>query len=39
MNYLNIFTEISFYPEPSILLQIMPIIQIMTFRITPEIDR
>ena len=35
MNYSIIFTEISFYPETSILLQIIRIIH-MTFRIIPE---
>ena len=38
MNYSIIFTEISFYPESSILLQIIQIIH-MTFRIIPEFDR
>ena len=33
-----IFTEICFYPETSILLQIIRIIH-MTFRIMPEFDR
>ena len=38
MNYSIIFTVISFYPETSILLQIIRIIH-MTFRIMPEFDR
>ena len=38
MNYSIIFTEICFYPETSILLQIIRIIH-MTFRIIPEFDR
>ena len=38
MNYSIIFTEICFYPETSILLQIVRIIY-MTFRIMPEFDR
>ena len=38
MNYSIIFTEISFYPETSILLQIIQIIH-MTFQIIPEFDR
>ena len=38
MNYSIIFTEISFYPETSILLQIIQIIY-MTYRIIPESDR
>ena len=38
MNYSIIFTEISFYPETSILLQIIRIIH-MIFRIMPEFDR
>ena len=38
INYSIIFTEISFYPETSILLQIIRIIHI-TFRIMPEFDR
>ena len=38
MNYSIIFTEICFYPETSILLQIIRIIQ-MTFWIMPELDR
>ena len=38
MNYSIIFTEICFYPEISILLQIIRIIH-MTFRIMPEFDR
>ena len=38
MNYSIIFTQISFYPETSILLQIIRIIH-MTFRIMPEFDR
>ena len=38
MNYLIIFTEISFSPETSILLQIIQIIH-MTFGIIPESDR
>ena len=38
MNYSIIFTEICFYPETSILLQIIRIIH-MTFRIMPEFDR
>ena len=38
MNYSIIFIEISFYPETSILLQIIRIIH-MTFQIMPEFDR
>ena len=38
MNYSIIFTEISFSPETSILLQIIQIIH-MTFWIMPEFDR
>ena len=38
MNYLIIFTEISFSPETSILLQIILIIH-MTIWIIPESDR
>ena len=38
MKYSIIFTEISFYPETSILLQIIRIIH-MTFWIMPEFDR
>ena len=38
MNYSIIFTEISFYPETSILLQIIPIIH-MIFQMKPEYDR
>ena len=38
MNYLIIFTEISFSPETSILLQIIQIIH-MTLGIIPESDR
>ena len=38
MNYSIIFTEISFYPETSILLQIIRIIH-MTIWIIPESDR
>ena len=38
MNYSIIFTEISFYPETSILLQIIRIIH-MKFQIIPEFDR
>ena len=38
MNYSIIFTEISFYSETSILLQIIRII-LMTFQIIPEFDR
>ena len=38
MNYSIILTEISFYPETSILLQIIRIIH-MTFWIIPEFDR
>ena len=38
MNYSIIFTEISFHPETSILLQIIQIIH-MTFPINPEFDR
>ena len=38
MNYSIIFTEISSYPETSILLQIIQIIH-MTFQIIPEFDR
>ena len=38
MNYSIIFTEISFYPETSILLQIIQIIH-MTFWIILEFDR
>ena len=38
MNYSIIFTEISFYPETSILLQIIRIIR-MTIWIIPESDR
>ena len=38
MNYSIIFTEISFSPETSILLQIIQIIH-MTFGIIPESDR
>ena len=38
MNYSIIFTEISFYPETSILLQIIRIIY-MTFQIIPGFDR
>ena len=38
MNYSIIFTEISFYPETSILLQIIQIIH-KTFWIMPEFDR
>ena len=38
MNYSIIFTEISFSPETSILLQIIQIIH-MTLRIIPESDR
>ena len=38
MNYLIIFTEISFSPETSILLQIIQIIH-MTVGIIPESDR
>ena len=38
MNYSIIFTEITFYPETSILLQIIQIIH-MTFQIISEFDR
>ena len=38
MNYSIIFTEISFYPETSILLQMIGIIH-MTNWIKPELDR
>ena len=38
MNYSIIFTEISFYMETSILLQIIRIIY-MTIRIIPEFDK
>ena len=38
MNYSIIFTEISFYPKTSILLQIIQIIH-MAFQIMPEYDR
>ena len=38
MNYSIIFTEISFYPKTSILLQIIGIIYTI-FRIIPEFDR
>ena len=38
MYYAIIFTEISFYPETSILLQIIQIIH-LTYRIIPEFDR
>ena len=38
MNYSIIFTEISFYPETSILLQIIQIIH-MTIWIMPQFDR
>ena len=38
MNYSIIFTETCFYPENSILLQIIRIIH-MTFRIMLEFDR
>ena len=38
MNYSVIFTEISFYPETSILLQIIQIIH-MTISNIPEFDR
>ena len=38
MNYSITFTEISFYPETSILLQIIQIIH-MTFRMMPKYDR
>ena len=37
-NYSISFTEISFYPETSILLQIIRIIH-MTYQIIPEYDR
>ena len=37
-NYSIIFTEISFYPETSIVLQIIPIIS-MKFWVEPEYDR
>ena len=37
MNYSIIFTEISFYPETSVLLQIIRIIH-MTMWIMPELD-
>ena len=39
MNYSIIFTEIGFYPETSILLQIIRIIIHMTIWIIPESDR
>ena len=38
MNYSIIFTEISFYPEPSILLQIIRIIHKFRPIIKPEYD-